>query len=61
MGKTDDWPGAHVFVATATSGLAANLKPPEKEAIWKPFGEWVKGRREERSQQAKTSDGNEPA
>lgn len=49
MGKTDDWSGAAVFVATATSGLAANLKPSEKEAIWLPFGQWVKGRREERA------------
>lgn len=48
MGKEDEWEGARVFVATATSGLAANLKPPEKEAIWKPFGEWVKERRKER-------------
>ncbi|KXT03037.1 hypothetical protein AC578_650 [Pseudocercospora eumusae] len=49
MGKTDDWPGAVVFVATATSGLAANLRPHEKEAIWKPFGEWVMQRRRERN------------
>ena len=48
MGKTEDWPGAAVFVATATSGLAANTKPHEKEAIWLPFGQWVKKRREER-------------
>ncbi|CZT16533.1 uncharacterized protein RCC_02368 [Ramularia collo-cygni] len=49
MGKDDDWEGARVFVATATSGLAANLKPPEKEAIWKPFGDWVKERRKARN------------
>lgn len=49
MGKDDGWEGAKVFVATATSGLAANLKPPEKEAIWKPFGEWVNKRRQERT------------
>lgn len=48
MGKVGDWPGAWVFVATATSGLAANLKPHEKEAIWKPYGEWVHKRRDER-------------
>jgi mismatch-specific thymine-DNA glycosylase len=46
----NDWPGAKVFVATSTSGLAAFLKPAEKEAIWKPFGEWVQKRREERAQ-----------
>ncbi|KAK4626735.1 G/U mismatch-specific uracil DNA glycosylase [Fulvia fulva] len=53
MGTMDGWAGARVFVATATSGLAANLKPPEKEAIWKPFGDWVKTRREERIKEAK--------
>ena len=52
MGKEGDWPGAWVFVATATSGLAASLKPHEKEAIWKPFGEWVQKRREERRLEA---------
>ncbi|KAL5403864.1 hypothetical protein PMIN03_009544 [Paraphaeosphaeria minitans] len=51
MGKVDgeeSWRGSKVFVATSTSGLAANLKPEEKEAIWKPFGIWVQERREER-------------
>ena len=52
MGKTEDWEGAWVFVATATSGLAANLKFPEKEAIWRPFGEWVQTRRRERTEVA---------
>lgn len=42
------WKGSRVFVTTSTSGLAANLKPAEKEAIWRPFGEWVQNRREER-------------
>lgn len=42
------WNGARVFVTTSTSGLAASLKPAEKEAIWKPFGEWVQKRRAER-------------
>ncbi|KAF1938998.1 polyketide synthase PksE [Clathrospora elynae] len=41
----DVWRGSKVFVTTSTSGLAANLKPAEKEAIWKPFGEWVRKRR----------------
>lgn len=57
MGKTEDWEGAVVFVATATSGLAASLKPAEKEAIWRPFGQWVKRRREERK--ADKRDGND--
>ncbi|KAE8854441.1 hypothetical protein PTNB29_09797 [Pyrenophora teres f. teres] len=60
MGKTPDdageeldengkvWKGSRVFVTTSTSGLAASLKPAEKEAIWKPFGEWVQRRRAER-------------
>ncbi|KAF2458322.1 uracil-DNA glycosylase-like protein, partial [Lineolata rhizophorae] len=39
------WEGARVFVATSTSGLSASLKPAEKEAIWKPFGNWVQERR----------------
>ncbi|KAF2812899.1 DNA glycosylase [Mytilinidion resinicola] len=50
-GEAEDggaWAGARVFVATTTSGLAASLKPAEKEAIWRPFGEWVQKRREER-------------
>ncbi|KAF2649357.1 DNA glycosylase [Lophiostoma macrostomum CBS 122681] len=42
------WRGAKVFVTTSTSGLAASLKPAEKEAIWSPFGEWVQKRRVER-------------
>ncbi|USP79197.1 hypothetical protein yc1106_06471 [Curvularia clavata] len=42
------WKGSRVFVTTSTSGLAANLKPAEKEAIWRPFGEWVQKRRVER-------------
>ncbi|KAH7086593.1 uracil-DNA glycosylase-like protein [Paraphoma chrysanthemicola] len=47
-GDGEAWKGSRVFVATSTSGLAASLKPAEKEAIWKPFGEWVQKRREER-------------
>jgi len=51
MGQSeeDGWKGSRVFVATSTSGLAASLRPAEKEAIWKVFGEWVKTRRQERS------------
>ncbi|KAJ8106104.1 hypothetical protein OPT61_g9763 [Boeremia exigua] len=52
MGKGEDeregWQGSRVFVATSTSGLAASLKPAEKEAIWRPFGEWVQQRRVKR-------------
>jgi TDG/mug DNA glycosylase family protein len=46
--EDSDWPGARVFVATSSSGLDASTKPAQKEAIWKPFGEWVQQRREER-------------
>ncbi|GAB7344172.1 hypothetical protein MBLNU457_2064t1 [Dothideomycetes sp. NU457] len=59
MGKTEpknndaaeDWNGAKVYVTSSTSGLSASLRPPEKEAIWKPFGEWVMARRKERQSQ----------
>lgn len=44
-----DWKGARIFVATSTSGLAATLKPKEKEAIWKELGEWTVRRRAERA------------
>ncbi|EFQ97295.1 G/U mismatch-specific uracil DNA glycosylase [Nannizzia gypsea CBS 118893] len=44
----DAWPGARVFVATTTSGLAASMKQAEKEAIWAELGSWVKERREAR-------------
>jgi len=46
--EDDDWEGARVFVATSTSGLSGNLKFHEKEDIWRPFGEFVQKRREER-------------
>jgi hypothetical protein len=36
-------------VSSSTSGLSASTKPHEKEAIWKPFGEWVQTRRKERA------------
>ncbi|TKA33243.1 hypothetical protein B0A50_00796 [Salinomyces thailandicus] len=48
MGKVEGWGGAPVFVTSSTSGSAASLKPAEKEAIWRPFGGWVKSRRKER-------------
>ena len=41
----DAWPGARVFVATTTSGLAAGMSLHEKEEVWKRLGEWVKQRR----------------
>jgi thymine-DNA glycosylase len=50
------WKGSKVFVATSTSGLAASLRPAEKEEIWLPFGQWVKQRREERAKQQPKDD-----
>lgn len=59
MGRCEEWEGAWVFVASSTSGLSASLRPAEKEAIWEPFGAWVKKRREERAAQqaVKAEDG----
>ncbi|KAI0997167.1 hypothetical protein K3495_g11020 [Podosphaera aphanis] len=44
------WKGAKVFVACSTSGLAASLKPAQKEAIWRELGVWVKERRAQRKE-----------
>jgi mismatch-specific thymine-DNA glycosylase len=53
MGRVrNEWEGAKVFVATTTSGLAAGMKPAEKEAVWNQLGSWVKRRREERKGEA---------
>ncbi len=45
------WPGARVFVASSTSGLAATLRPEEKERIWKELGDWCIRRRKERAEE----------
>jgi len=47
-GTEEAWEGAAVFVATTTSGLAAGMKPHEKEEVWNGLGEWVASRRSER-------------
>ncbi|KAI9725681.1 MAG: hypothetical protein M1828_002966 [Chrysothrix sp. TS-e1954] len=49
MGICDDWEGAWVFVAASTSGLSASLRPHEKEAIWRPLGDWVEQQREQKT------------
>lgn len=52
MGVTDGeerWEGARVFVTTTTSGLAAGMRPHEKEEVWRGLGEWVEGRRAEKA------------
>ena len=46
--KRDGWDGARVFVATSTSGLAAGMRPQEKETIWRDLGDFVEKRRKER-------------
>ncbi|KAJ0303442.1 hypothetical protein COL5a_011360 [Colletotrichum fioriniae] len=48
------WAGAKVFVATSTSGLAASLRPAEKERIWRELGAWCERRRAEREAEAET-------
>ncbi|KAL8729646.1 MAG: hypothetical protein Q9166_004595 [cf. Caloplaca sp. 2 TL-2023] len=48
-GGEDPWPGSRLFVATTTSGLAAGMRPHEKEEIWKELGGWVAKRRAERA------------
>ncbi|KAK3695048.1 hydrolase-like protein [Podospora appendiculata] len=50
-----EWKGARVFVATSTSGLAATLKPQEKQAIWRELGVWVEQRREEEKKKKKVA------
>lgn len=46
------WEGARIFVATSTSGLAATMRPAEKEAVWGGLGEFVERRRAERAAEA---------
>ncbi|KAL8838377.1 MAG: hypothetical protein Q9170_002137 [Blastenia crenularia] len=50
-----NWAGAKLFVATTTSGLAAGMRPHEKEKIWKKLGEWVERRRRERTNEEETT------
>ncbi|KAI1756879.1 DNA glycosylase [Xylaria castorea] len=56
--KVDDgsWEGARIFVATSTSGLAASLRPEEKEKIWKVLGDWCVQRRKERAEEKEMTD-----
>ncbi|KAI1656828.1 DNA glycosylase [Daldinia decipiens] len=58
-GEEEPWEGTRVFVATSTSGLAATLKPEEKEKIWKILGDWCVKRRKER-EDATTEDSKDP-
>ncbi|KAI0473798.1 DNA glycosylase [Xylariaceae sp. FL0804] len=43
----EPWEGSRIFVASSTSGLAASLRPAEKERIWKVLGDWCVQRRRE--------------
>lgn len=52
----EGWEGSRVFVATSTSGLAATLRPEEKERIWKILGDWCVQRRKEREEEAAAAD-----
>ncbi|RYP60686.1 hypothetical protein DL771_010417 [Monosporascus sp. 5C6A] len=51
-GQRGRWEGARVFVSSSTSGLAASLRPEEKERIWKELGDWCVRRRKEREDAA---------
>ena len=51
----DQWAGAKLFVATTTSGLAAGMRPDEKQEVWRGLGEWVERRRLERSEKPSPS------
>lgn len=52
------WNGARVFVSSSTSGLAATLRPEEKERIWRELGSWVETRRAEREAAAQALGGD---
>lgn len=56
--QSQGWNGAKVFVACSTSGLAASLKPAEKEKIWNELGTWIKERRLHRSERSSEENGN---
>ncbi|KAI5917250.1 DNA glycosylase [Camillea tinctor] len=51
FGAGEGWEGSRIFVATSTSGLAASLRPEEKERIWKVLGDWCVRRRGERERE----------
>ena len=55
LGEDGVWLGSRVFVATTTSGLAAGMRPWEKEEVWKGLGEWVMEKRKEEEQMAEKS------
>ncbi|KAI1077362.1 DNA glycosylase [Whalleya microplaca] len=54
--EKEGWEGSRVFVASSTSGLAATLRPEEKERIWKVLGDWCVERRKEREREKEKGD-----
>ncbi|KAK7914265.1 DNA glycosylase [Apiospora marii] len=54
--EEDGFKGARVFVATTTSGLAAGMRPSEKEAIWRELGDWCMARRQEKELKAEQAE-----
>lgn len=48
------WKGAMTFVTPSTSGLNAGMSPAEKEEAWRPIGEWMRKKREERTVKQET-------
>lgn len=61
LGRTVDaesgevvWEGAMTFVAPSTSGLNAGMRPAEKEEAWRPIGEWMRKKREQRGMKLET-------
>jgi mismatch-specific thymine-DNA glycosylase len=60
MGKTADFEGVPVYLATSTSGAAATPSRDEKKIIWNEFGAWVQEKRKERAA-VKLEIGDDPA
>ena len=52
----DSWPGARVFICASTSGLVTVPAPAQRMALWKEFGDWVVGQRNERQLNIKEED-----
>lgn len=53
------WKGSRTFVAPSTSGLNAGMSAAEKEEVWRPIGEWMTKKREEKDQKTEKEAGND--
>lgn len=53
------WKGAMTYVAPSTSGLNAGMSQAEKEEAWRPIGEWMRKKREEREAEKGTTETGE--